>query len=213
VIRTPLVATIPLLLTLASPLSAQLPAGWKVLPDASSYDTSSAYVQMPPGWHLAAKGSGATVYDPSFMATGRYGLEWTAYVFPNTKGDFGLFIGGKGLEGPEPTFLSVYLTVEGTVRVSQRVGRVSRIVVPATPVGSFVKPLGEEPGLNTLRITVEADSVRINVNGQRAAAFARGPEADGLFGFRVGDGANLHVSRLDKITPLAPPAAPARGGM
>jgi len=165
------------------------------------------------GQILTAKGAGATVYDPSFMAAGRYGLEWTAYVFPNTKGDFGLFIGGKGLDGPEPTFLSVYLTVEGTVRVSQRVGRVSRIVVPATPVGSFVKPLGEEPGLNTLRITVEADSVRINVNGQRAAAFARGPEADGLFGFRVGDGANLHVSRLDKITPLAPPAAPARGGM
>ena len=212
-VRTRSTASILFLLAFATPLAAQLPAGWKVLPDASSYDSTSAFVQMPPGWHLAAKGAGATIYDPAFTATGRYGLEWSAYVFPDTKGDFGLFIGGKGLEGPEPTFLSVYLTVDGTIRVSQRVGRVSHIIVPVAPVGNFVKPLGEEPGLNTLRITVEADSVRINVNGQRAAAFARGPATDGLFGFRVGAGANLHVSRLDKITPLAPPAAAARSGM
>lgn len=214
-VRLPQSALALLLLTSPAPLAAQLPAGWKVLPDASTYDASSAYVQMPPGWHMTAKGSGATIYDPSFIAGGRYGLEWSAFVFPDTKTDpFGIFIGGKGLDGPEPTYLAIQLTAQGIISVSHRVGRVSRVVVPATAVDNFVKPLRDDPGLNTMRVTVEADSVRITVNGQRATAFASTFATDGLFGFRVGDGANLHVSRLDRITPLAPPPAPrpATGG-
>jgi hypothetical protein len=201
-----------LALLLAAPLSAQLPAGWKLRPDAAAPDSVFGFVRMPPGWHLAAKGPGAITYDPTWTSAGRYGLEWAAFVFPSTSTEpFGIFIGGRGLEGTDQAYIAVQLTAQGQLSVVQRTGTATRFLLPATPVANFAKPGAEEPALNTLRVNVEIDSVRIDLNGQRAGAFARTDDVNGTFGFRVGSGANLHVSRLDRVIPLAPPRVP-RGG-
>jgi hypothetical protein len=171
---------------------------------------------MPPGWHLGSTGPGAIIYNPSFVATGRYALEWEVHVFPDTKDNepFGLFIAGRALDGAEITGFAIRFTRAGQMSVSRRTGRTALIVLPAEPVASFVAPKGDETGLNVIRVAVEADSVRITVNGTRAGAFAASMDTDGVFGFRVGTGTNLHVTRLDKVTPLAPPRAPrpATGG-
>ena len=120
----------------------------------------------------------------------------------------------RGALVKEITGFAIRFTKAGQMSVSRRTGRTAMIVLPAEPVASFVAPKGDETGLNVIRVAVEADSVRILVNGVRAGAFAANMDTDGIFGFRVGTGTNLHVTRLDKITPLAPPRAPrpATGG-
>lgn len=215
-VRAPLSAVALFALVTSAPLAAQLPAGWKIRSDASGTDSLSSAVQMPPGWHLGSTGPGAIIYDPAFIATGRYALEWEVHVFPDTReGEpFGLFIGGHALDGAEITGFVIRFTKAGQMSVSRRTGRTAMIVLPAEAVPSFVAPKGNDTGLNIIRVAVEADSVRILVNGARAGAFAANMDTDGIFGFRVGTGTNLHVTRLDKITPLAPPRAPrpAAGG-
>jgi len=203
-----------LAIVLASPLVAQLPAGWKVRSDVNGTDAQTVLALMPPGWHLSTTSPGSIVWDPSFVATGRYALEWEVHVFPATPDGepFGLFIGGAALEGPEVTGIVVKFTRDGMLSVTRRTGRTSLIILASQPTPSFVAPKGTDPGRNIVRVSVEADSVRIDVNGTRAGAFAANRDTDGIFGFRLGGGTNLHVSRLDKIIPFAP-AAPRTGGM
>jgi hypothetical protein len=51
---------------------------------------------------------------------------------------------------------------------------------------------------NSLSVPAKADSVHFLVNGQRVGAWARaGMQADGIVGFRVNHGLNLHFSKLD----------------
>jgi len=214
VLRAAVRSALLLLALNAAPLTAQLPTGWMIRSDANGTDSLSSLVRMPPGWHLGSTGPGALIYDPNLVATGRYALEWEVHVFPDTKDGepFGLFIGGRDLQGQEITGFAIRFTKAGVLSVGRRAGRTSLIVIPATPVASFVPPKGDDTGLNVIRIAVEADSVRILVNGARAGAFAANSDTDGIFGFRVGTGTNLHVTRLDKIIPLAPPRAPRAGG-
>jgi hypothetical protein len=204
-----------LLFLLGSPLSAQLPAGWRVLYDfPPPPDSLISLVRMPPGWHLNTNGPGGVVYDVDWIATGRYALEWEVFVFPTTSTEaIGVIIGGRELEGRDPGYHVVKFTSQGLLSVTRRAGVESRIVVPAEPAAAFVPPRGEEPGRNVLRIVVEADSVRYTLNGTPAGAFAPVEGADGVFGFRVGTGTNLHVSRLDITKPLAPPRPPRAPGM
>ena len=195
---------------LAGPLAAQRPTGWKVLADTPADDSLGAYVLMPPGWHLTVGGPGAAVYDPAWTTGTRYALEWDAFVFHTTHPDpFGVFFGGRDLEGPSPTYYAVQLTVTGELGVIQRTGRVSHVIVPSAANPNFVRPPAGDAAENVLRVSVEYDSVRVLLNGKWAAAFVPGGDVSGTFGFRVGTGTNLHVARLDQITPLAPPR-PAR---
>jgi hypothetical protein len=210
VVRPPLSAFALLAALSSAPLAAQLPAGWKIRSDANGTDSLSSLVRMPPGWHVGSKGPGAILYDPTFVATGRYALEWEVHVFPDTRDGepFGLFIGGRELDGADITGFSIRFTKAGQMSVSRRTGRTAMTVLSPEQVPSFVVPKGDETGLNVIRVTVETDSVRILVNGVRAGAFAAGMDTDGIFGLRVGTGTNLHVTRLDKITPLAPASTP-----
>lgn len=200
-------ALLGLLVFIASPLDAQLPAGWRVLYDAPPPpDSLISLVRMPPGWHLETNGPGGVVYDVDWIATGRYALEWEVFVFPTTSTEaVGVVIGGRGLESREPSYHVVKFTAQGMLSVTRRIGIESRIVVPAEHATAFALPTATEPGKNILRITVDADSVRVTLNGSPAAAFAPVDGADGIFGFRVGTGTNSHVSRLDLTKPLAPP--------
>ncbi len=210
-----LLALFGLVFLLGSPVSAQLPAGWRVLYDfPPPPDSLISLVRMPPGWHLETNGPGGVVYDVDWVATGRYALEWEVFVFPTTSTEaIGIILGGRDLEGREPDYHVVKFSSQGLLSVTRRAGVESRIVVPAEPAATFVPPTGDEPGRNVLRIVVEADSVRYTLNGTRAGAFASVGGLDGIFGFRVGTGTNLHVSRLDITKPLAPPRPPRAPGM
>lgn len=199
-----------LLLALTAPaLHAQRPDNWRVRLDAPGPDSAVAYVAMPPGWHITT-GPGALLYDAANTAAGRFVVESEIFLFRGQSQEgYGLFVGGSGLDGASPSWVAFLVRRDGNALIEHRTrDGTTRLVEPVTTTA--VKPhAGEGPERNVLRVSVEPDSIRFEANGSRVATLPRGElPLDGIFGFRIGAGNNLHVSQLDITRRLAPAPVP-----
>lgn len=205
---------------LTAPLAAQvagMPPGWRAVTDrpaeyvAEGIEANEGvrynFVSMAPGWHITT-GPGTLLFDPALRASGRFRVETELFFFPNP-GDqpLGLFVGGTGLDGPLSgvQWFGLLVRRDGTAAVVHTHGTEHHLMHPYAPVDSLTPhPISTSQRL-ILAVDAEADSVRFFVNRQRVAAFARaGVNPAGSFGFRVGQGLNLHVVRLDYTVKLAP---------
>ena len=209
-----------LLATGAGPLMAQvagMPAGWRAVTDAPAEYVATGiepnagarynFANMAPGWHITT-GPGVVLFNPAVRAAGRFRLETEFFLFPNpTEQPVGLFVGGTGLEGPLASvqWFGLLVRRDGTAGVVHNHGIEHHPMVPYARADSLPPHPGAESQRISLVIDVEADSVRFFVNRGRVAAVPRAnANLDGPFGFRVGQGLNLHVVRLDYTQKLAP---------
>jgi hypothetical protein len=167
-------------------------------------DSGWRFVAMPPGWHITM-GPGGVLYDPAYTATGRYVLEAETFLFPEkTDQGFGLFVGGRNLDG-NLEYIAFVIRPDGRGAVV-RTGPSPAMLVAWTPGDSVKAQVASDAVRNVLRVAVERDSVFFTVNGGRVAALPRSAGGfDGQFGFRVGAGVNLHISTLDYTQRIAPP--------
>jgi hypothetical protein len=203
-----------LLLMQAWPAMAQVsaPVGWRWSVDrqgaASGPTTDSLieFVQMPPGWHITTKNA-ATLFDPAATAQGSFALETVQILFPGTsQSGYGLFLGGKGLEGSGAIEYTAFLIRrDGHATVERRSGSTMTTLLPWTPVAEIQRVTGDETARNVIRVSVGRDSVTFEVNAARVGALPKaGVAVDGQFGFRTGADINLHVTTLDHTRRLAP---------
>jgi len=207
-------------LLVAGPVQAQvpgMPTGWRAITDAAARhepgqlepNAGEAYrfVNMAPGWHITT-GPGTLLFNPAVAATGRFRLETELFFFPDpTDQPLGLFVGGAGLDGPLAgvQWFGLLIKRDGTAGVVHNHGTEHHPMVPYAKADSLPPHPGDGTPRVVLAIDVEADSVRFFVNRGRVAAMPRADlRLDGPFGFRVGQGLNLHVVRLDYTTKLAP---------
>lgn len=182
---------------------------WTVRTDPGSRDTVS-HVTMPPGWHITT-GPGALVYDAANTATGRYALSLEVHLFPKpSREGYGIFLGGRDVEGTNASYVAVLMRGDGALQVARVTGTQHQALLDWTPTTAIKPHPGTEgTALNILTVRVDPDSLRIDGNGSRVAAIARGDLVlDGTFGIRVGAGINLHVTNYDVTRRLAP--APRR---
>lgn len=201
-----------------TPLFAQeskltVPDTWKVRADRGSATVVAEaqpgptrsdtvrLVTMPPGWHITT-GPAIITWDPAWQASGTYRVELESFLFPGERQEgYGLFVGGKNLDGPEQTYLYVLLRKNGQLLVKRRDGAETATLVDWMPHPAIV-PQTEGTAKNVLAVDVGADSVRISVNEQRVTALPRaGLPTDGQVGLRVNHALNLHVTRVDITTP------------
>lgn len=217
-----LLASLLATILLASSLRAQAapapqgPAGWTWSLDrpaafstggkAIGTDSLFEFATMAPGWHLTM-GPGGVLYDPLEAADHRYVLTAELILFPDAslQGEYGVFVGGRSLEGPAAHWVAFVVRGDGSSAVLQRNGRETRQVIPWT-TRAGVKPRPADATVtNVVQVHAEADSIRFVVNGERVATFGRGElDVNGIFGFRVGRRVNLHVTNLDVTRRLAP---------
>jgi hypothetical protein len=190
-----------------------VPDGWKWRLDAPARlvtedavpDSAWRFVGMPPGWHVTT-GPGALLFHTSATASGRFTLQAEFALFPDPPDTgYGIFLGGRNLDGGSPGYLAVVLRRDGQVSLTRRDGA-TEATVQAWTAHPAIKP---HPGRgvvsNRLRVTVAGDSLRVSVNDSPVFSTARtGLEIDGAFGLRVGKGINLHVTSLDHTRHLAP---------
>jgi hypothetical protein len=201
---------VPLFLTFLLPAFLGAQGGTlRIRADGASTPDSVQHTQMPPGWHVTT-GPGAILFNPVNSASGRFAVTVEVHLFPGTSQEgYGVFIGGSGLDGPQASYLAFVARRDGSAGIERVTGSARTWIMPWTPNGA-VKPHtgGDGTAFNTLRMSVEPDSVRFEANGTRVAALARGDlPVDGTFGLRAGSGVNLHVTNLD----LTQRYAPARG--
>lgn len=196
-----------------APLFAQedslvVPDHWKVRADGGTVTvvpnavltnprSEMRLVTMPPGWHITT-GPAVIAYDPAWVAIGSYRVEMESFLFPGERQEgFGLFVGGRDLEGDGQTYLYVLLRKDGQLLVKRRQGADTPTVVPWMAHPAIV-PQTEGTAKNVLAVDVAADSVRVFVNDQQVTAIARaGLPTDGQVGLRVNHALNLHVTRVE----------------
>jgi hypothetical protein len=213
-----------LVLAFAGPVAAQvagMPTGWRAITDVPAEYSAAGiepnaggrynFVNMAPGWHMTT-GPGTLFFNPAVRAAGRFRLETEFFLFPNPSDQpVGLMVGGTGLEGPLASvqWFGLLVRRDGSAGVVHNHGTEHHPMVPYAKADSLAPHPGADSQRILLVIDAEADSVRFFVNRGRVAAVARaGMNLDGPFGFRVGQGLNLHVVRLDLTQKLAPARAP-----
>ncbi len=160
------------------------------------------FVAMPPGWHVTM-GPGGLLYDPRSSLEKRFSIESRIFLFPGTPGaEYGVFVGGKDLNGPERRWVAVVVRRDGSAAVVRHDKGVTDSVMRWTK-HEAVKG-GAEGAANVVQVVVDS-AVTFRVNGAAVATFPRTQlNTDGQFGFRMGKGLNLHVTTLDVTQRMAP---------
>jgi hypothetical protein len=169
-------------------------------------DSEFRFVMMPPGYHITT-GPAATLFHSGHRADGTFTLESEIFLFPNSiDGEYGLFIGGADLDADGRVYTAFVARRDGATAVLRRAGAAVTPLVQWVRHDSVKTPGADEAVRNVLRVAVERAAVVFSVNGAEVARVPRDSVAtDGLFGFRIGAGVNLHVTTLDHARRLAPP--------
>ena len=188
----------------ATPVSAQSghnlerPEHWKARFDDADGAGGRRFVVMRPGWHVFA-GPGGLLWDPGSFASGSYGVSSTIFLFP--EGDpersdstrlatpYGLFLGGRDLEGEASAHLSFQIDNAGRFRVAEHTGDGLRELVPWT-VHDGIAVLGEEaqsPAENVLAVDVRGEKALFYVNDAAVAELpADQVRLEGVVGLQAG---------------------------
>jgi len=182
------------------------PPGWQRAVDGQAPDSAVRFTMMPPGYHVTT-GPAATLFNPAHRAEGIFTLESEIFLFPNSSdGEYGLFIGGADLAAEGRTYTAFVARHDGAIAVLRRSGFAVTPVVAWTRHDSVRTRVAEDAVKNVLRVAVERAAVVFSVNGAEVARVPRDSVVtDGLFGFRLGEAMNVHVTTLDFTRRLAPP--------
>ena len=163
---------------------------------------------MRPGWHIFA-GPGGLLWDGGRFASGSYGVSSTVYLFPEGDPDqsgstrldsaYGLFLGGRDLDGETPAYLSFLIGNDRRFRVAGHTGGDTTEFVSWT-THEAIATLGETaggPAENVLAADIRDDAVNFYVNDTLVSELPRdGLPLDGVIGLRAGAGLSLHVTEI-----------------
>lgn len=188
--------------TIAQPTT---PSGWQWQLDRAAENVIGRdapagawqFQEMIPGMHVTS-GPGVTVYAAAESASGRYMVDATIVLFPNSSdAGYGVMFGGSKLGESGATWSAFLLSPDGRFSVVRHSPTGTTRVVEWTTNEGILKR-GAETVTNQLRVSVEPDSIRFLVNTKRVGAIARAAtQPDGQFGLRLDAGINIHVTNVD----------------
>ncbi len=202
------ILVMPLALSAQSGHNLERPEHWKVRYEGADEAAERNFVVMRPGWHVYA-GPGGLLWDPGRYASGNYAVKSTIYLFPegdpersgSTRVDspFGLFLGGRDLEGEAPTFVTFQIDNSGRFRIARHTGDEVQDVVPWTgndAVAVLADP-ATSPAENVLEIDVRGGQTIFYIAGESVAELpSEDLGLDGAIGLRAGEGLSLHITEI-----------------
>lgn len=184
------------------------PEHWKARYDDGASAKERRFVVMRPGWHVFA-GPGGLLWDPGSFASGDYSVSTTVFLFP--EGDpeqsgsvrldspYGLFLGGRALDGDGAAWMSFELRNDGRFRIAKHAEGDALDLAPWT-AHEAVETLAADaraPLENVLSVDVRGDRVVFHINESEVAALPRERVAvEGVIGLRAGTGLSLHVTEI-----------------
>ena len=159
---------------------------------------------MKPGWHITSKRPAGIYWNPNSTASGDYSVSSNIFLFdPGTRNEaFGLFVGGSDLNGESQSYLYFLIRKTGEYLVKVRKGEETENVVGWT-ANEVIVPWTDESETNianVLAIETMGTMITFSVNGTEVHSMEKGDlPTDGIVGFRVNHGLNLHISSLDVV--------------
>jgi hypothetical protein len=188
-----------LALSLAAPLMAQAPKGWKLRVDRSTSATDPdaagdiKFMAMGGGFH-AVNPQAAVYWNPANTASGNYTLKGSFKLLKpsNHTNYYGLVFGGADLEGPNQAYSYFLVAQDGSWILKTRNGDAlvrgsnPADVAPKTMNAAVAKPGADGTSVNNLEVRVQGDKVDYVVNGTVVHTTPKSAvRTDGIYGFRV----------------------------
>ncbi|HEY1306159.1 MAG TPA: hypothetical protein VGF24_21545 [Vicinamibacterales bacterium] len=191
-----------LVVSMAVPLAAQKPAGWKMRIDRSqsAQDPDDrkdvTFMAMGKGFHVAG-GPAGVYWDPKNTATGNFTAKGTFTLLkPSSHTNYyGLVFGGDALEGANQRYTYFMVAQNGTFLIKQRTGENTHDIKGYTPNAAVKTPDASGKSVNALEVRIAGDTVSYVVNGTVVATTPKGDlkaPTDGIVGFRVN-----HVTEVE----------------
>lgn len=168
------------------------------------------FTHMAPGWHVTM-GPGGVLFPADARAEGRFVLEGEMIYFNDGSdaAEYGVFVGGSELGASHAAYTAFVMRADGRAAVMRAEHGRLQMLMDWTSVAGVAGRDTTGFARHRVAVRAEPDSVRFLVNGTRIAAWSRAAmSVDGGYGFRVGRGANLHITNLDLTQRLAPFPAP-----
>lgn len=179
-----------------------VPAGWTVRVDGKGDAQNVKVARMGKGVHVTL-GPAIILYRQATDGTGPF---HTLATFTQTKPSehpegYGLFFGGKDLQGDMQKYTYFLIRQDGSFLVKRRDGMKTFDVSKGwTAHPAVKKPDAKGSATNLLEVENKLDSemVGFKVNGQEVYSMpAAGMEVDGVVGLRINHNLDLHVDGFD----------------
>ncbi|MGV3709047.1 MAG: hypothetical protein ACO1Q7_09400 [Gemmatimonas sp.] len=175
--------------------------GWKTRPDNPKAADSVLVIDRGQGKYVLS-GPPAIVYTPKNTISGNFvlqGILFSGYSGAAIPDGFGVFLGGRNLDGPNADFTEFLVKNTGQYGVFQwKDGKRTALKDWTTVAGINIhsgRPT--ESTRNTFRVIVDAQSVQLVVNRAMVYAFPRATfKPDGIYGVRVGSRQQFQIESL-----------------
>jgi hypothetical protein len=200
--RTATLAALALLAAL--PAAAQqaggaLPTGWQARTDKDAPIDGVKFATMGSGVH-ATTGPAVILWRPADQVQGDFaaGATFVQMKAPEHPEAYGMFVGGRALQGPEQQYTYFLVRGDGKFLIKSRTGSTTANVTSAwTEHSAVVKADAAGKSSNTLRVERTGDQVRFLVNGTEVhSAPAAEVETGGQVGLRINHNLDVHVDGL-----------------
>ena len=160
-------------------------------------------VAMGSGYHFTS-GPSAIYYDARKTASGRYTARaaFTQTKAPMHAEAYGLFVGGRDLQGDAQRYLYFIVRGDGKYAIKHRAGSEVHTLADWT-AHTAVKPADAQgKATNALEVRADARTVRFLANGVEVKALPRAQamDVDGVVGLRVNHMLDVHVDGF-AVTP------------
>jgi hypothetical protein len=183
------------IVSLAVPLAAQAPEGWRVRVDRSQNaedpdDTPELkFVTMGTGLHVTG-GPAGVFWNPANTTTGDFAAQ-AAFTLMKPSGHlnyYGLVFGGDQLDGSGQNYLYFLIGQNGTFIVRHRSGSDVHDVQGRTGHAVINRPGDDGHSTNTLEVRVSGDTISYVINDTVVHTTPKAgitAKTDGIVGIRV----------------------------
>ncbi len=192
-----------------------LPGGYRLRLDSNRVDPGQFVTEETPDGIRVTTGPGGIVWrPPDTVSVGDFRAEATFTLMGAPvayREGYGVFVGGRNLDGPSPRYLYLMVRATGEYMVKRRVGQATETIVDWQPHAS-VLPVAEDGDTPTNVLAIEAvdGETLFLVNGTVAFRMPiEEAEPFGVAGLRVNHRLDLIVGRwtLGPPSPEAPTAS------
>lgn len=182
----------------AAPGVGELPGGWMVRTDRAGAPLDEIrFRERDAGWRITL-GPAAIFWRPGDRAAAPYRTRATLALLasPRRAEAYGIFVGGRELEGEDQEYLYFLVRPDGKFLVKLRSGPDTRVIVPWSDSPAVRAAGPEGRSTNTLAIEAAGGEIRFLANGEVVARLERSPErpTDGLVGVRVNHALDVAVT-------------------
>lgn len=182
-----------LMLLVASPLLAQLPAGWSARPDKGEVATVK-FAEMAGGFHVSP-GQAAVIYREADAVLGKFHtlVTYTQTKAPTHPEGYGMVFGGKDLGAEGQSYTYFLVRGDGKYLVKKRVGATATSIVEWSDSDAIQKADSAGKATNKLEIDASGAKVAFLVNGKKIYEM-EAASVSGIVGLRVNHGLDVHIA-------------------